>query len=44
MKILINGVKASAEDLTALHKNLAKRKDRIKRVRLSQAKLEIDTV
>ncbi len=44
MKILINGIKASSKDLEKLRQNLENKKDCIKRVQLSKAKLRLDTV
>lgn len=44
MKILINGVKANAQDLEKLRQNLENKKDCIKRATLSKAKLKLETV
>lgn len=44
MKILINGIKATQADLIALHRNLEKGKDRIKRAQLWKGTLMIETV
>ncbi len=44
MKILINGIKASPKDLEKLRQNLEKKKDRIKRARLSTETLRLETV
>lgn len=44
MAIYLNGIKATQADLIALKKNLEKGKDRIKRAKLWNSVLHIETV